>query len=258
MEIQTRRKSPAIVSAVISGIVTLIATILTIIFGSQVQQFQNQAQQINVNVINTLGQSTASEMKISESSNIEDTTRELTQAYLDLQQESAELKKQVDSLTDFILEKYPSSEVDQLIKGGYIKETPPVRLDNLEALDGEFYDEVPTVKDLYGTTHSVSYKMRAIYSDVAWVKFKLDKQYDKFTANIVTTEDTNRDSNMSVEVYVDGNLVSREDDIVRSENIRPIGANVSDGNVLMIKVIGSSNIYGNICYISDAELTQLK
>lgn len=92
METQTRRKSPAIVSAVISGIFTLIATILTIIFGSQVQQFQNQAQQINVNVINTLGQSTASEMKISESSNIEDTTRELTQAYLDLQQESAELK----------------------------------------------------------------------------------------------------------------------------------------------------------------------
>lgn len=44
MEIQTRRKSPAIVSEVISGIVTLIATILTIIFGSQVQQFQNQAQ----------------------------------------------------------------------------------------------------------------------------------------------------------------------------------------------------------------------
>lgn len=258
METQTRRKSPAIVSAVISGIFALIATILTIIFGSQVQQFQNQAQQINVNVINTLGQSTASEMKISESSNIEDIIRELTQAYLDLQQENAELKSQVDSLTDFILEKYPSSEVDQLIKGGYIKETPPVRLDSLEVLDGERYEEVPSVKDLYGTTHSVSYKMRAYYYEVAWVKFKLDKQYDKFSANIVTSDDTGRDANMSVEIYVDGNLVSREDDIVRDENVRSIGANVSDGSVLMIKVIATSNVSYNTCFITDTELTQIQ
>lgn len=61
-----------------------------------------------------------------------------------------------------------------------------------------------------------------------------------------------------IHIYVDGNLVSREDDIVRDENVRSIGANVSDGSVLMLKVIATSNVSYNTCFITDTELTQIQ
>lgn len=115
---------------------------------------------------------------------------------------------------------------------------------------------VASVKDLYGTTHSVSYRFEAS-SDAAWAKFKLDGKYDTFTASIVTADDTNRDSNMSVEVYVDDVLVGRVDDIIRDEHVRPISVSVNGGNVLMIKLIRSTNYY-SVAYISDAYLSTLQ
>lgn len=77
------------------------------------------------------------------------------------------------------------------------------------------------------------------------------------TASIVTADDTNRDSNMSVEVYVDDVLVGRVDDIIRDEHVRPISVSVNGGNVLMIKLIRSTNYY-SVAYISDAYLSTLQ
>ena len=105
----------------------------------------------------------------------------------------------------------------------------------------------------------MSYKMHARgEGDVAWTKFKLDGQYDRFTANIVTSDETARDACISVEIYVDNNIVSRVDDILRDEQVRSISANVSGGKVLEIKVIGTSNAHYNVCYITDTELTVLE
>lgn len=56
-------------------------------------------------------------------------------------------------------------------------------------LDSERCEQVSSVKDLYGTTHSVSYKFDPWQE--AWAKFKLDGKYDTFEANIVTSDDTN-------------------------------------------------------------------
>lgn len=81
---------------------------------------------------------------------------------------------------------------------------------------------------------------------------------DTFAANIVTSEDTNRDANMSVEIYLDDVLVGRVDDVVRDEHIRPISVSVNGGNVLMIKVIRTNSCYDSHAYICDTTLSVLQ
>jgi len=288
-----------IIATVIEGLFAVVATVLAAIFNSQLQGMQNQTQQMNVNVINTLGEY-ADGMNISETSNIEYVTDELMQAYLNevnktkkmedaqstgelerealqkevdaleqkndtlasqnktLTENNDELKKQADDLKSFILEKYSSNDVDRLIEEGFIKEKATERLDSLEVLDGQDYEQVPSVKDLYGTTHSISYAMYARRTGEAWIKFKLDGKYDVFSANVVTSQSTARNANMSIEIYVDNVLVGRADDIVRNEEVRPVSANVNGGSVLMIKVIGQTSEYDNVCYITDTEITTLE
>lgn len=155
-----------------------------------------------------------------------------------------------------LLSGYSSDEINSVIEQGGLKRDISKRLDNLECLDSVNCEQVPSVKDLYGTTHSISYRFEA--SDTAWAKFKLDGQYDTFAANIVTSEDTNRDANMSVEVYLDDVLVGRVDDVVRDEHIRPISVSVNGGNVLMIKVIRTNSRYDSHAYICDTTLSVLQ
>ena len=76
---------------------------------------------------------------------------------------------------------------------------------------------------------------------------KLDGRYDTFEANILTSDDTSRDANISVEIYVDDVLVGRVDNIVRDENVRPISVSVNGGKVLMIKAINTDSASGSIC-----------
>lgn len=92
----------------------------------------------------------------------------------------------------------------------------------------------------------------------AWAKFKLDGKYDTFEANIVTSDDTNRDANMSIEIYVDDVLVGRVDDIVRDENVRPISVSVNGGKVLMIKAVNTNSAGNSYCYVSDTNLALLQ
>lgn len=174
-----------------------------------------------------------------------------------LVEENDKLTNQVNNLKGFILEKYSSSDVDRLVNEGFIKKVVTVRLDNLEQLDGENCEQVSSVRDLYGTIHSTSYKMYARNTGVAWMKFKLDGKYDAFSAKIVTSEDTARDANMSVELYVDDNFIDRVDNIIRDEHNRPISISVNGGDVLMIKVIGVEDSWNNICYIADTEISVL-
>lgn len=287
-----------IIVAVIEGLFLVFTSILSIRFGSETQQLRSQEQQINVNVINSLGEQ-ANGIGISSESNIQHITDELTSAYLNeldrnkeiensqkedklelqkLQEtidslnrknqtlasqnevllgENDKLTNQVDNLKGFILEKYPPSDVDKLVSEGFVKKAATIRLDGLEQLDGENYEQVSSVRDLYGTTHSTSYKMYARRKGVAWLKFKLDGKYDTFSANIVTSQDTARNANMSVELYVDDDFIDRVDNIVRDEDNRPIDISVNGGNVLEIKVIGVDDTYDNICFITDTEISVL-
>lgn len=173
-----------------------------------------------------------------------------------LQNENDDLKNQIQILKGTLLNTYSSDEINSVIEQGGLKRDISKRLDNLECLDSVHCEQVPSVKDLYGTTHSVSYRFDA--SDTAWAKFKLDGQYDTFSANIVTSEDTNRDANMSVEIYLDDVLVGRVDDVVRDEHVRPISVSVNGGNVLMIKVIRTNSYYSSYAYICDTSLSVLQ
>lgn len=243
-------------------ICTVITSVLAAVTGGSVLRLynvQNVTQTVNGNVIQILGETGSN---ISANMDLTDSTEELISEYKkvidensqyqtnqttlqgqvqSLQSENDDLKSQIQILKGTLLNTYSSDEINSVIEQGGLKRDISKRLDNLECLDSVNCEQVPSVKDLYGTTHSISYRFEA--SDTAWAKFKLDGQYDTFAANIVTSEDTNRDANMSVEVYLDDVLVGRVDDVVRDEHIRPISVSVNGGNVLMIKVIRTNSRY---------------
>lgn len=259
---------------IICAVVTAISAIVAGGSAFQLHNVQNISQTVNGNVIQILGETGS---YVSAGTDLTDSTDELISAYrkvLDensqyqanqstlqgqvqsLQNENDDLKNQIQILKETLLNTYSSDEINSVIEQGGLKRDISKRLDNLECLDSVNCEQVPSVKDLYGTSHSISYRFDA--SDTAWAKFKLDGQYDTFSANIVTSEDTNRDANMSVEIYLDDVLVGRVDDVVRDEHVRPISVSVNGGNVLMIKVIRTNSYYSSYAYICDTSLSVLQ
>ena len=236
---------------------------------NEVTNLQNSSQQTIVNVISTLGDDAqtadlaqsgdtvaVTDQLINVYNSTKDQNEELTSEAQTLQSENAALKEQVENLKSLLLNTYSMDEIDTVVAQGYLDEVESKRLDNLELLDSERCEQVASVRDLYGTTHSVSYKFDPWQE--AWAKFKLDGQYDTFEANILTSDDTSRNANISVEIYVDDVLVGRVDNIVRDENLRPISVSVNGGKVLMIKVINTNSKSGSFCYVSDTDLTVLQ
>ena len=236
---------------------------------NEVTNLQNSSQQTIVNVISTLGDDAqtadlaqsgdtvaVTDQLINVYNSTKDQNEELTSETQALQRENAALKEQVENLKSVLLNTYSMEEIDTVVKQGYLDEVETKRLDNLELLDSEGCEQVASVRDLYGTTHSVSYKFDPWQE--AWAKFKLDGQYDTFEANILTSDDTSRNANISVEIYVDDVLVGRVDNIVRDENVRPISVSVNGGKVLMIKAINTNSESGSLCYVSDTNLTVLQ
>lgn len=241
----------------------------TINLRNEVTNLQNSSQQTIVNVISTLGDDAqtadlaqsgdtvaVTDQLINVYNSTKDQNEELTSETQALQRENAALKEQVENLKSVLLNTYSMEEIDTVVKQGYLDEVETKRLDNLELLDSERCEQVASVRDLYGTTHSVSYKFDPWQE--AWAKFKLDGQYDTFEANILTSDDTSRNANISVEIYVDDVLVGRVDNIVRDENVRPISVSVNGGKVLMIKAINTNSESGSLCYVSDTNLTVLQ
>lgn len=236
---------------------------------NEVTNLQNSSQQTIVNVISTLGDDAqtadlaqsgdtvaVTDQLINVYNSTKDQNEELTSETQALQRENAALKEQVENLKSVLLNTYSMEEIDTVVKQGYLDEVETKRLDNLELLDSERCEQVASVRDLYGTTHSVSYKFDPWQE--AWAKFKLDGRYDTFEANILTSDDTSRNANISVEIYVDDVLVGRVDNIVRDENVRPISVSVNGGKVLMIKVINTNSQSSSLCYVSDTNLTVLQ
>lgn len=236
---------------------------------NEVTNLQNSSQQTIVNVISTLGDDAqtadlaqsgdtvaVTDQLINVYNSTKDQNEELTSEAQTLQSENAALKEQVENLKSLLLNTYSMEEIDTVVAQGYLDEVETKRLDNLELLDSERCEQVASVRDLYGTTHSVSYRFDPWQE--AWAKFKLDGQYDTFEANILTSDDTSRNANISVEIYVDDVLVGRVDNIVRDENVRPISVSVNGGKVLMIKVINTNSKSGSFCYVSDTDLTVLQ
>ena len=236
---------------------------------NEVTNLQNSSQQTIVNVISTLGDDAqtadlaqsgdtvaVTDQLINVYNSTKDQNEEQTSEAQTLQSENAALKEQVENLKSLLLNTYSMDEIDTVVAQGYLDEVETKRLDNLELLDSEGCEQVASVRDLYGTTHSVSYKFDPWQE--AWAKFKLDGQYDTFEANILTSDDTSRNANISVEIYVDDVLVGRVDNIVRDENVRPISVSVNGGKVLMIKVINTNSKSGSFCYVSDTDLTVLQ
>ena len=275
---KTEEKSEKInrILGIISAVIGIVGSIFGIFQAQQaatlkneVNSLQTASQQTIVNVVSTLGDDAntseltetgdmvaATDQPISVYSSTKTQNAQLTSEAQTLQSENEALKAQVENLKSVLLNTYSMDEVDKVVAQGYLDEVETKRLDNLEMLDSERCEQVSSVKDLYGTTHSVSYKFDPWQE--AWAKFKLDGKYDTFEANIVTSDDTNRDANMSIEIYVDDVLVGRVDDIVRDENVRPISVSVNGGKVLMIKAVNTNSAGNSYCYVSDTNLALLQ
>ena len=275
---KTEEKSEKInrILGIISAVIGIVGSIFGIFQAQQaatlkneVNSLQTASQQTIVNVVSTLGDDAktseltetgdmvaATDQLISVYSSTKTQNAQLTSEAQTLQSENEALKAQVENLKSVLLNTYSMDEVDKVVAQGYLDEVETKRLDNLEMLDSERCEQVSSVKDLYGTTHSVSYKFDPWQE--AWAKFKLDGKYDTFEANIVTSDDTNRDANMSIEIYVDDVLVGRVDDIVRDENVRPISVSVNGGKVLMIKAVNTNSAGNCYCYVSDTNLALLQ
>ena len=236
---------------------------------NEVTNLQTASQQTIVNVISTLGEDAqtsnltesgdtvaATAQLINVYNSTKDQNKQLTSEAQTLQSENAALKEQVENLKSVLLNTYSIDEIDTVVAQGYLDEIETKRLDNLEMLDSERCKQVSSVKDLYGTTHSISYQLEPWQE--AWAKFKLDGKYDTFEANIVTSDDTSRDANMSVEVYIDDVLVGRVDNIVRDENVLPISVSVNGGKVLMMKAVNTNATGNSYRYITDTKLTVLQ
>lgn len=236
---------------------------------NEVTNLQTASQQTIVNVISTLGEDAqtsnltesgdtvaATAQLINVYNSTKDQNKQLTSEAQTLQSENAALKEQVENLKSVLLNTYSIDEIDTVVAQGYLDEIETKRLDNLEMLDSERCKQVASVKDLYGTIHSISYQLDPWQE--AWAKFKLDGKYDTFEANIVTSDDTSRDANMSVEVYIDDVLVGRVDNIVRDENVLPISVSVNGGKVLMMKAVNTNATGNSYCYITDTKLTVLQ
>ena len=275
---KTEEKSEKInrIFGIISAVIGIVGSIFGIFQAQQaatlkneVNSLQTASQQTIVNVVSTLGDDAktsdltetgdkvaATDQLNSVYSSTKTQNAQLTSEAQTLQSENEALKAQVENLKSVLLNTYSMDEVDKVVAQGYLDEVETKRLDNLEMLDSERCEQVSSVKDLYGTTHSVSYKFDPWQE--AWAKFKLDGKYDTFEANIVTSDDTNRDANMSIEIYVDDVLVGRVDDIVRDENVRPISVSVNGGKVLMIKAVNTNSAGNSYCYVSDTNLALLQ
>ena len=275
---KTEEKSEKInrILGIISAVIGIVGSIFGIFQAQQaatlkneVNSLQTASQQTIVNVVSTLGDDAktseltetgdmvaATDQLISVYNSTKTQNAQLTSESQTLQSENEALKAQVENLKSVLLNTYSMDEVDKVVAQGYLDEVETKRLDNLEMLDSERCEQVSSVKDLYGTTHSVSYKFDPWQE--AWAKFKLDGKYDTFEANIVTSDDTNRDANMRIESYVDDVLVGRVDDIVRDENVRPISVSVNGGKVLMIKAVNTNSAGNSYCYVSDTNLALLQ
>ena len=275
---KTEEKSEKInrILGIISAVIGIVGSIFGIFQAQQaatlkneVNSLQTASQQTIVNVVSTLGDDAktseltetgdmvaATDQLISVYNSTKTQNAQLTSESQTLQSENEALKAQVENLKSVLLNTYSMDEVDKVVAQGYLDEVETKRLDNLEMLDSERCEQVSSVKDLYGTTHSVSYKFDPWQE--AWAKFKLDGKYDTFEANIVTSDDPNRDANMSIEIYVDDVLVGRVDDIVRDENVRPISVSVNGGKVLMIKAVNTNSAGNSYCYVSDTNLALLQ
>ena len=138
---------------------------------NEVTNLQNSSQQTIVNVISTLGDDAqtadlaqsgdtvaVTDQLINVYNSTKDQNEELTSEAQTLQSENAALKEQVENLKSLLLNTYSMDEIDTVVAQGYLDEVETKRLDNLELLDSERCEQVASVRDLYGTTHSVSYK----------------------------------------------------------------------------------------------------
>lgn len=136
---------------------------------NQVTSLQNASQQTIVNVISTLGDDAQAadlaqsgdtvaitEQLINVYNSTKDQNAALTSETQTLQSENAALQEQVENLKSVLLNTYSMDEIDTVVAQGYLDEVETKRLDNLELLDSERCEQVASVRDLYGTTHSVT------------------------------------------------------------------------------------------------------
>jgi len=258
---------------IVKVFVPIVCAVVGAAGGGILENWQNMQQnsEINISIKNVLD---PEKEGISISADLQTNTNNLITAYETAQQELekqnnkvntlqsdsqqmqdqiANLKDENAKLKDFLLK--DNQYIDDLDDLVIVKPTSD-KLRDLYLIDSDKYDVVEGMRDLYGDTHSVSYKLHP--HSTAWAKFRLDSKYDTFNAAIATNQDTGEDVQISVEIYADDVLIKRIDNITRETNLIQVGpVSVHNVKILTIKALTlEGNSYdGGYCYITDDSLS---
>lgn len=139
----------------------------------------------------------------------------------------------------------------------------PVRLEKLQVVDysgtfGYTYEYVSgAIKDTYGNQYSGYHLFRTLV-ETRHVSFALNGAYSKLTFDLFSPETMNPGYTNGIEVYVDGVLKYRNNNVTRTTKKIPVSIDVRGGDVLTFKAVridGDAN-YSSQLAIGNAQLTK--
>ena len=137
----------------------------------------------------------------------------------------------------------------------------PVRLEKLTVVDysgtfGYTYEYVSgSIKDTYGNQYNGYHLFRTLVES-RYVSFALNGEYSKLTFDLFAPETMNPGYTNGIEVYVDGVLKYRNNNVTRTTKKIPVNIDVRGGDILMFKAVrvsGDAN-YNSQLAIGNAQL----
>lgn len=215
-------------------------------------QDENEASASKINSLTELNE--AIETELNQKKDELHKTQRLMQI---TEEENEQLKKENDRLLaenekvkDILLQ--DNTYADSLDDLVVLKKTVK-RLEDLHLIDSDRYEIVQALVDSHGNPHTYVYKFRT--DSTAFARYKLNGQYDVFTAYAVTGQnDTSREAALCVEIWVDNQRVAQYTNITTAKESYKIGPIVvRNADELKIVVARMAGGYESL-YIVDESL----
>lgn len=169
----------------------------------------------------------------------------------ELERENGRLNEENNKIKDILLQ--DNTYADSLDDLVIVKKTTK-RLGDLFLIDSDEYSTSQMLEDSHGNIHTYAYKFET--QDTAFARYKLNGQYDVFSAVLVTGQDTTRDAVFCVEILVDNVSVAQYKDITTAKESYTVGPiSVRNADELKILVARMEGYYGETLYVTDESLS---
>lgn len=218
----------------------------------RILQDKNEASEIKINSLTELNKSVEAELrsKDRELLSTQNMLKNEEEKNAQLKEENTRLVEENKKIKDILLQDNSYADtLDDLIK---LKKTSK-RLEDLHLIDSDRYEMVQALVDSHGNPHTYVYKFRT--DSTAFARYKLNGQYDVFTAYAVTgQDDTSREAALCVEIWVDNQRVAQYTNITTAKESYKIGPIVvRNADELKIVVARMAGGYESL-YIVDESL----